>query len=72
MNEQEQAGWPAWADTPEKQARNAEYWRAHNARCRELNRRKYGNADRAQLVIYVRFLGFEYRAPLPVYRRSAA
>lgn len=72
MNEQEQAGWPTWAGTPEKRAANVTYWQAHNARCRELNQAKYGNADSAQLVIYVKFFGFEYRAPLPIYRRRAA
>lgn len=71
MNEQAMQ-WPAWADTAEKRDGNAAYWRAHNARCRELNRQKYGSTDRAQLVICVKLFGFEYRAPLPVYRRRAA
>ena len=59
-----------WGLTPEQQAANRDYWRAHNARCRELNRSKYG--DSAQLVINVRLGKFQYRVPLPVYRRRAA
>jgi len=46
-----------------------DYWRAHNERCRALNRVKYAG-ERTQLVIYVKLVKFEYRMPLPLYRTA--
>ena len=65
----EQTAWPSWADTPGKRAANVDYWRAHNERCRALNRVKYAG-ERTQLVIYVKLVKFEYRMPLPLYRTA--
>lgn len=42
-------GWPPWADTEAKRARNVAYWQAHNARiAAERGRRRW---HRRTLVI---------------------
>jgi hypothetical protein len=63
MNENRNAQWPSWADTPARRERNRQHWSRHNERV--------SVPEREQLFVHVRLGSHAIVVPVPVYRLHA-
>jgi hypothetical protein len=63
MNENRNAQWPSWADTPAKRERNRQHWARHSERV--------SVPGREQLVLRAGYGRHVIIVPVPVYRQYA-